>query len=378
MKRIGILGGGQLGRMLQAEAQQRNMPVYCMDKSPDAPAALYRDFYTVGDIKNYDDVMAFAQDKDVITIEIEHVNLEALHELQRNGKEVYPNPNALEIIKNKNKQKAFYRSIDIPIPEFSAFNNKNEALLVFEQWKNRLPCIYKSAEMGYDGKGVRTIHTIDDVITLDDVPGAFEQRIDIEIEIAVMIARSPKGNHVLYPPLAMYFDPANHILSEVHYPASIRKSVEEEMNGIALKVSETLDICGLCAFEFFVTTDGDVVLNEIAPRPHNSMHISMDNARCSQFEQHLRAIAGMPLGNTVMDKAGIMYNIIGQESDSGIVEWQGWDEVSSLDEVYVHLYGKSEIKPARKMGHINIVGNDETDIYDKLLIVKQKFKNINK
>lgn len=375
MKKIGILGGGQLGRMLQAEAQQRNMPVYCMDKSENAPAALYRDFYTIGDIRNYDDVMSFGADKDVITVEIEHINLEALRDLEKAGKEVYPNPDALEIIKNKNIQKSFYHSIGIPIPEFSSFNSKDEAVIVFEQWKNRLPCIYKSAEMGYDGKGVRTIRAIDDVLALDDIPGAFEQRIDIDIEIAVMIARSPDGNYVLYPPLAMYFDPENHILSEVYYPANMGKNIVEEMNRIAVKVTETLNICGLCAFEFFITSSGEVVLNEIAPRPHNSMHISMNNAHCSQFEQHLRAISGLPLGSSVMEKAGIMYNIIGEEDDYGTAEWTGWHEVMNLHEVYVHLYGKTEIKPARKMGHINIVGDDLSKLKEKLLTIRQYFKN---
>lgn len=374
-KKIGILGGGQLGRMMQEVAQQRNMPVWCLDKGHDYPAALYRDYYVVGDILNYDDVMQFGEDKDVITVEIEHVNLDALKALQNNGKEVHPNPNALGIIKNKNSQKKFYADNKIPIPLFTAFQSKDEAIRVFPEWENRLPCIYKSAEMGYDGKGVRTIRNLQDVHELDDIAGAFEEKIDIQVEVAVMIVRSTKGEHVIFPPVAMYFDENNHILSEVHFPCKISSGQLDTMNEIAINVTKSLDICGLCAFEFFISTNGDVVLNEIAPRPHNSMHISMNNSISSQFDQHLRAISGMPLGKPTMEKSGIMYNIIGRNEDYGDVNWDGWKQILSLESVFVHLYGKTIIKPARKMGHINIVGSDFKEIQQKLVIVKENFKN---
>lgn len=375
LKKVGILGGGQLGRMLQEAAQRWNMPVYCMDKGTDGPAALYRSFYREGNILDYDDVMAFGKDKDVVTIEIEHVNLQALEELEKAGKSVHPNPRALGIIKNKNRQKSFYRSIGVPVPAFTTFENKTEALALFPQWKDKVPFIYKSAEMGYDGKGVRTIRSIDDVYDLDDIAGAFEQRIDIAIEVAVMIATSTDGSSVIYPPVAMYFDEENHILSEVHYPYRITDKQLEEMNSIAVKVTQSLAICGLCAFEYFISREGQVVLNEIAPRPHNSMHISMNNAVCSQFEQHLRAITGMPLGSPEMLLAGIMYNILGEEDDNGRADWQGWEQVLSITNAFVHLYGKTTIKPSRKMGHINIVGHDYETLKSRLEIIRTHFKN---
>mgnify|MGYP000851799070 CR=1 FL=1 len=375
-KRIGILGGGQLGRMLQEVAQRWNMPVYCMDSSDDAPATLFNGFYTQGDIRNYEDVMAFAQDKDVITIEIEHVNLQALNELQALGKEIHPNPNALEIIKNKNTQKEFYKKLSIPVPEFTTFENKTQALEVFAKWKGKLPCIYKSAEMGYDGKGVRTIHSMDDVHELDDIAGAFEDKIDIGIEVAVMLAANPDGQLAVYSPVAMHFDHDNHILSEVHYPYELPEAQVYEMNSIAKKIMLELKLCGICAFEFFITNDGKVFLNEIAPRPHNSMHLSIDNAVCSQFEMHLRAISNLPLGSTKMNTPGIMYNVIGEEGDKGNSDFDGWHQTLNEAGVYVHLYGKTTIKPARKMGHINIVGDDVKLLKDKLEIVKSNFKNI--
>lgn len=374
-KKIGILGGGQLGRMLQEVAQRWNMPVYCMDSSDDAPAAIYKNNYVKGDIRNYDDVMAFGADKDVITIEIEHVNLYALRDLEKQGKEVHPNPKALEIIKNKNKQKRFYEELGIPIPRFMAFEDLREGLEVFPNWPYDLPCIYKCAEMGYDGKGVRTIYSIDNVHDLENIDGAFEEKVNIDIEVAVMIAARPQGEIVIYPPVAMYFDDDNHILSEVHVPYDLEKEQVDEMNDIAKRVTKELGIIGLCAFEFFITKEGKILLNEIAPRPHNSMHISMDNAICSQFEQHLRAVSDLPLGSAEMPLQGIMYNLIGENDDKGETDWQGWNDVLGLDNTFVHLYGKTTIKPARKMGHINIVGNDMTDLQNKLSIVKTHFKN---
>jgi len=374
-KKIGILGGGQLGRMLQEVAQRWNMPVTCMDNSDDSPAALYRDHFVKGDIRNYEDVLNFGQDKDVITIEIEHVNLDALKKLESQGKEVHPNPRALDIIKNKNKQKEFYKELGIPIPNFLTFEDQREALENFDQWPYALPCIYKCAEMGYDGKGVRTIYNKDNVYDLEDIPGAFEERVDIDIEIAVMIAANPKGQVVLYPPVAMYFDEENHILSEVHYPYEINTEQLRLMNDIATKVISELKICGLCAFEFFITKKGEVLLNEIAPRPHNSMHISMNNAVCSQFEQHLRAVSDLPLGSSEMHSEGIMYNIIGENDDKGIAVWNGWKEVLSIENAFVHLYGKTIIKPARKMGHINITGDHMETLRSNLEKVKTYFKN---
>ncbi|MCO6460745.1 MAG: 5-(carboxyamino)imidazole ribonucleotide synthase [Saprospiraceae bacterium] len=377
LKKIGILGGGQLGRMLQEVAQKMNLPVWCMDKTKDSPAALFRDFFVQGDILNYDDVINFSADKDIITVEIEHVNLDALKELESQGKEVHPNPHALGIIKNKNKQKEFYSDLGIPVPIYWNFSDKNEALEIFSQWRDKVPFIYKSAEMGYDGKGVRTIRLQQDVEDLDNVAGSFEEKINIEIEVAVMIARSTNGKYVIYPPVGMYFDEGNHILSEVHYPIQLSSDWIAQMNDIAVKVTESLNICGLCAFEFFITTQGQVILNEIAPRPHNSMHISMNNAVCSQFEQHIRAISGLPLGSPVMDKKGIMYNIIGKDTDFGPTNWIGWENVLGMENVFIHLYGKSVIKPARKMGHINIVGEGFTQLKEKLHIIKDQFKNNN-
>ncbi len=374
-KRIGILGGGQLGRMLQEVAQRWNMPVYCMDDSEKAPAALYKDYFTVGNIRDYDDVLAFGQDKDVITIEIEHVNLDALITLEKQGKEIHPNPEALKIIKNKNRQKNYYKERNIPIPRFMDFYDRQEALEEFPNWPYDIPCIYKAAEMGYDGRGVRTIYHLDNVHDIENLPGAFEEKIDIKIEVAVMLAANPDGEMVVYPPVAMYFNEEDHILAEVHYPCEIDKGSADQMNEIAITIMKDLRICGLCAFEFFITADDKVLLNEIAPRPHNSMHLSMDNAITSQFEQHLRGISNLPMGSTVMEKAAIMYNVLGDTTDKRKANWQGWETILSLSDTKVHLYGKSEIKPARKMGHINIIGDNLNELKAKLQAIKAHFKN---
>lgn len=374
-KKIGVLGGGQLGRMLQEVAQRWNMPVYCMDDSENAPAALYRDFYTMGNIRDYHDVLAFGQDKDVITIEIEHVNLEALIALEKQGKEIHPNPRALKIIKNKNRQKNYYKDNNIPIPRFMDFNDLREALEEFPNWPYELPCIYKAAEMGYDGRGVRTMYHLDNVHDLENLPGAFEEKIDIKVEVAVMLAANPSGEIVIYPPVSMHFDEEDHILSEVYYPGETDQELTDQMNEIAMTIMKDLKICGLCAFEFFISKDNKVLLNEIAPRPHNSMHLSMDNAITSQFEQHLRGISDLPLGTTVMEKPAIMYNILGAEGDKGKASWQGWETILSLPGAKVHLYGKTDIKPARKMGHINITGDKPQELKDKLEIIKAHFKH---
>lgn len=374
---VGILGGGQLGRMLQEAGQRWNLSLWCLDSHHSHPAGLYADYFVPGDIRNFDDVMAFGRDKDILTIEIEHVNLDALISLEAAGKKIHPNPRALHLIKNKNRQKEWYRSNGYPVPAFVTFENKKEALAVFDQLPFATPCMFKSAEMGYDGKGVSTIYHKDHVLELPDVAGAFEVRVNIANEVAVMAARNEEGQVAVYPPVSMEFDPDNHLLTEVNYPAPLNPDMLEFLEKTTKKLITSLDICGLLAVEYFIDVDDVVWINEVAPRPHNSMHLTMDNAVTGQFEQHLRGICNLPLGSVIMKGPGKMINLIGSIGDSGTPHWQGWQEVLAIPDIHIHLYGKTAIKPARKMGHINVCGTNEEAIETNAMIVMDKFKHVN-
>jgi 5-(carboxyamino)imidazole ribonucleotide synthase len=371
--RIGVLGGGQLGRMLQEVSARWNWEVYCMDKSPDSPAALYYKYFHQGDIMNYEDVLSFGADKDILTVEIEHVNIEALEQLEASGTKVHPNPAALKIIKNKSLQKNYYIANDIPCPIFVEFSNKSEALDKFNALPFSIPCIYKSAEFGYDGKGVRTIRSIEDVHTLPDMPGFFEERIDISREIAISVCANEKGEISFFTPVIMQFDEENHILSEVYSDYDTESTFRSEMEAIGTKIVNGLGICGLLAIEFFISKENKLWVNEVAPRPHNSMHHTIENCYTSQFEQHLRGISNLTLGSTRMIKPAIMYNIIGKEGQATVLYWPEMSKIYNIEGCYLHLYGKTINKPGRKMGHVTLIGDDMPILEHKLEILKKIF-----
>lgn len=370
-KKLGILGGGQLGRMLIQSAIDFNMPVAVLDPDPAAPCSFMADF-TVGKLTDYETVLNFGKRCDIITIEIENVNTQALKELVKIGKQVFPQPEVIELIQDKRVQKKFYEQHGIPTAEFVLVDSKDEVL----KQKDFLPAVNKLGKEGYDGRGVQLLRTEDDLVKAFDAPGLLEKLIDFEKEIAVIVARNEKGEVVSYPAVEMVFHPEKNLVEYLFAPAILPDKVIQQADSIARKVIESLSMTGLLAVEMFVTRNGEVLVNEVAPRPHNSGHQSIEANTTSQYEQHLRAIYNFPLGacDTVLPSA--MVNLLGEEGFEGEALYQGLEEVVTLPGVHVHLYGKRITKPFRKMGHVTLVDNNIERLKDRTQHVKQTLKVI--
>jgi 5-(carboxyamino)imidazole ribonucleotide synthase len=374
---IGILGGGQLGKMLCLAAAPWDFKTYILDPSADCPAASVCTGFTQGDFNNYDDVLAFGQDKDVITIEIEHVNTAALYELEKQGKVVHPSPRALDIIKDKGLQKQFYCDNNIPTADFEVFEDENalkEAILA-GRWA--LPVVQKTRTAGYDGKGVAILRTKEDLANkLLHGPCIAETLTDIEVEIAVIAARTPDGEVRVFPPVEMEFHPEANLVEFLLCPARISPLVAAEAESLAEQVIRAFDVCGLLAVEMFLTKNGDLIVNEVAPRPHNSGHHTIDSAVTNQFQQHLRAIGNLPLGDTTQIQPAVMINLLGEPEHKGLVRYEGADVCLRESGVYVHLYGKKQTSPYRKMGHATITDVSAQKAIEKAKRVKSSLKVI--
>ncbi|MGC4058858.1 MAG: 5-(carboxyamino)imidazole ribonucleotide synthase [Chitinophagaceae bacterium] len=352
--RIGVLGGGQLGRMMIQSAINLNLQVCCLDPDPNAPCKHIANEFSVGSLNDFDTVYAFGKDKDVITIEIENVNTDALKQLQSEGKKVFPQPEVVELIKDKGLQKQFYQEHHIPTPSFVLVSGKSE----IAQHAAAFPFFQKMRTGGYDGKGVVKLS---DPLQLDqafDVPSVLESLVDFEKEISVIVARNEKGESSCFPSVECAFNPEANLVEFLFSPADISNDVESQAIQIATAVAEKLGIIGLLAVELFVTKDGKVLVNEIAPRPHNSGHHTIEGNVTSQFEQHLRAITNMPLGNTDIVRPAVMINLLGEKGYEGAARYEGLDAALSESGVYVHLYGKAITKPFRKMGHITVADKE--------------------
>ena len=367
--RLGILGGGQLGKMLLYETRKWDVYTKVLDQAADAPCRMSCNEFVQGDLLDYTTVVSFGQGLDVLTIEIENVNVEALKTLKKQGVKVFPEPEALEVIRNKSLQKTFYLNHGIPTSPFKAYDSK-EALL-----KDALhfPCVWKSAEFGYDGKGVQILKSAEDLQTLPDTPCLIEEKVEFEYELAVIVARNEKGEVTTYPVVQMDFHPTANQVEYVVCPAAIPEHVAEKAKEIALRVATELQITGLLAVELFLDKEQHILVNEVAPRPHNSGHYSIEASYTNQFEQHLRAILGLPLGNTDSKAIGIMVNLVGAEPYHGPVVYENINTVLAMKGVSVHIYGKTETRPFRKMGHVTVVDTDRASAYQQAkesLIVK--------
>jgi 5-(carboxyamino)imidazole ribonucleotide synthase len=372
MKKIGILGGGQLGKMLCLAAANWDLDIAILENDEECPARPYCARFVKGDIKNYDDVVAFGQSVDIITIEIEHVNSEALHFLKKQGKTVHPNPVSLDLIKDKGQQKAFYKQHNMPTSGVAYYDTK-EALL--EHLENiEFPCVWKSREGGYDGKGVSILKKMQDVEMLPDERCIIEDMVAIDKEIAVIACRNEQGQIVTYPSVEMVFDPVANLLDYQMCPSAISSTIEENAQQLAREIIEKLDICGLLAVEMFLTKQGDLLINEVAPRPHNSGHHTIEAAETSQFEQHLRGISNLPLGSTSNRLPSVLLNVVGAEGYTGKTKILGWENALNTEGGHVHLYGKKTTKPFRKMGHITILNNDIEKAKQDALALKKVFK----
>jgi len=375
-QKIGILGGGQLGKMLALAAANWDFKTFCLDPTPEAPASQVCTGFTVGDFNHYDTVLEFGRDKDLLTIEIEHVNTDALRELERLGKTVHPSPRALEIIKDKGLQKEFYREHDIPTAHFELFEDEKALKKAIESGRWNLPLVQKTRTAGYDGKGVAILRTLEDLKSkLLSGPCLAEALAPIETEIAMVAARNAQGEVAVFPAVEMDFHPEANLVEFLICPARISPIVEAEAEALAEKVIRTFDICGLLAVEMFWTKDGQLLVNEVAPRPHNSGHHTIDSAHTSQFEQHLRAICGMPLGSTASKTpVAILLNLLGEPGHKGPVRYEGVEDCLTLEGVNIHIYGKALTSPFRKMGHVTITADTEAEAMKKANFVKEKLK----
>ncbi len=378
-KKIGILGGGQLGKMLCLAASNWDFKTYILDTSADFPAGQVCTGFTEGDFKNYDDVVAFGQDKDIITIEIEHVNTDALKALVAQGKVVHPSPESLDLIKDKGLQKQFYLDRGIPTAHFELFDSEIALKQAVLEGKWKLPLVQKTRTAGYDGKGVTVLRTLDDLEhKILAGPCLAEVLVPIVTEIAVIAARNERDEVTVFPTVEMEFHPEANLVEYLRCPARVSPLVSASAESIAESVIRAFDICGLLAVEMFLTEDGQILINEVAPRPHNSGHHTIDSAVTSQYQQHLRAICNLPLGNTDQVRPAIMLNLLGEPNHKGPAHYEGAEACLALEGVYIHLYGKAMTSPFRKMGHVTITADTMESAQEKAEFVKKNLKVVSR
>ncbi|MEL1245534.1 5-(carboxyamino)imidazole ribonucleotide synthase [Flavobacterium sp. DGU11] len=356
--KLGILGGGQLGKMLLTETRKFDIQTYVLDPSDEAPCKIGCNQFFKGDLMDYDTVYNFGKQVDVLTFEIEHVNITALEKLEAEGIQVYPSPKTLNLIQNKGIQKDFYKKNHIPTADYRRFETLADLRFAVEDRKIVMPFVWKSTEGGYDGMGVKVVRNAETLESLPDVQCIAEAMVPFKNELAVIVARNPSGEIKTYPVVEMEFHPEANQVEYVICPARIDHVVSQKARAIALEVSKHFDHVGLLAVEMFQTIDDEILVNEVAPRPHNSGHYSIEASYTSQFEQHLRAILDLPLGNTDSKAAGIMVNLVGEEGYSGNVIYENIEKILKMDGVTPYIYGKKQTRPFRKMGHVTIVNKD--------------------
>lgn len=368
--KLGILGGGQLGRMFIQESINYNISVHILDPDPDAPCKNICDRFEVGSLSHYQTVYDFGKNLDLITIEIEKVNIEALEDLEKEGVTVFPQPRIIRLIQDKGLQKQFFKENDIPTAPFQLFNTKKQ---LFEAQLS-FPYIQKLRKDGYDGKGVKKIANAADLEEAFEAPSLIENLIDFEKEIAVIVARNSDGEMRTFPMVEMDFNPQANLVEFLISPSTYSFEIQQKAEDIAKNIASGLSFVGLLAVEMFLTKDHQILVNELAPRPHNSGHQTIEGNYTSQFEQHLRAIFNLPLGDTRSITNAVMINLLGEKGYEGLAEYEGLEEILKKDGVYVHLYGKKYTKPFRKMGHITIVDEDRQKAIEKAKFVKDTIK----
>ena len=356
--KLGILGGGQLGKMMLYSTRKFDIQTQVIDASAEAPARLACDTFTQGDILDYDTVLNFGRQVDVLTFEIENVNVDALETLEQEGKKVFPSSKTLRTIQNKATQKLFYTDNNIPTAAFSRFAYTSEIEDAIQNGGLSLPFVWKSARFGYDGQGVKVVRSLSDLKNIPNVECIAEVLIPFKNEIAVIVARNENGEVKTYPTVEMEFHPEANQVEYVLCPARLPEHITKKAEAVALQVSKAFGHVGLLAVEMFLTEADDILVNEVAPRPHNSGHYSIEGSYTSQFEQHLRCILNLPLGNTQSKVAGVMVNLVGAEGYTGDVVYKNIDTIMKMDGVTPHIYGKKHTRPFRKMGHVTIVDKD--------------------
>lgn len=374
--KLGILGGGQLGKMLLQETRKWDIYTKVLDPSPVAPARMASNEFVQGDLMDFETVYHFGREVNVLTIEIEHVNIEALEKLEKEGVLVYPKPHTLRTIADKSKQKLFYTDHQIPTAAFNRYAYSDEIHDSLLNGGVRMPFVWKSAQFGYDGQGVKVVRKIEDLKSLPNVPCITEELVPFKRELAVIICRNPKGEMVHYPVVEMEFHPEANQVEYVLCPARIDEKTAQKAIQIAQEVAVKLDSIGLLAVELFETEAGDIIVNEVAPRPHNSGHYSIEASHTSQYEQHLRALLNFPLGATDSVLSAVMVNLVGKEGYQGPVVYQNIEKILAEKGVNPHIYGKAETRPFRKMGHVTIVAEDMEEARKKAAWVKNTIEVI--
>lgn len=368
--KIGVLGGGQLGRMLIQAAIDLDLHIKSLDPDANAPCKWIAHEFQVGSLQDYTTVMNFANDCDIVTIEIESVNIDALEDLEKAGKKVYPQPKVLRIIQDKRVQKTFYKEHNLPTADFILTENKAE----LKQHLGMLPAVHKLGKGGYDGRGVQIIRTEADIEKGFDQPSVLEKLVDFDKELAVIVARNEAGEVNTFPVVEMVFHPEANLVEYLFSPANISDEVKTEAEKIAKATAEAMDIIGILAVEMFLTKDQKILINEVAPRPHNSGHQSIRANDVSQYEQHLRAILNLPLGDTSEHLPSAMVNLLGEEGFEGEVKYEGMNEILAVKGIHPFLYGKKITKPYRKMGHVTILAQDFDKLKEKVNFVKNTLK----
>jgi 5-(carboxyamino)imidazole ribonucleotide synthase len=368
--KVAVLGGGQLGKMLIQEAVNLNINVCVLEPAADAPCSKLAAEFTVGSITDYDTVYQFGKDKDVVTIEIENVNTEALKQLQKEGVKVFPSPEIIELIQDKGLQKEFYTQHNIPTAPYILVNNKQEV----SEHIAKFPFAQKLRKGGYDGKGVQLLKSESDLAKAFDAPCVLEELVDFEKELAVIVARNEQGEVATFPVVEMEFNPEANLVEFLFSPAEVRETISNNAREIAVSVAKALNLVGILAVELFLLKDGSILVNECAPRPHNSGHQTIEGNYTSQYAQHLRSILNLPLGNTDIKLPSVMVNLLGEEGFSGAANYEGLEACLQKEGVYIHLYGKTETKPFRKMGHVTIVHKDLEKAKENAYFVKRTLK----
>jgi 5-(carboxyamino)imidazole ribonucleotide synthase len=376
--KLGILGGGQLGKMMLNETRKFDIYTCVLDPSNEAPCKIACNEFYQGDLMDFETVYSFGKNVDVLTIEIENVNVDALEKLEKEGVKVHPSAKTLRTIQNKAKQKLFYVDNNLPTAPFSRYAYKDEISTAINHEALSFPFVWKSAQFGYDGNGVKIIRTYSDLDGLPNVECIAEELVPFKNELSVIVARNKEGIVKVYPVVEMEFHPEANQVEYVICPARISKEVATKAELVALKTSEAFQHVGLLAVEMFQTKDDKILINEVAPRPHNSGHHTIEASYTSQFEQHVRAVLNLPLGNPASKVGGIMVNLVGAEDYTGDVVYENIEEIMNMDGVTPHIYGKKQTRPFRKMGHVTIVHEDINEAREIAAKVKRKIKVISK
>ena len=371
---IGIIGGGQLGKMILSESNRMSLNISVLDSNKNSPCRNLTNNFFVGDLNNYNDVLEFGKKCDIITFEIEHINVDALTELQKIGKKVYPKPETLSIIQDKSKQKKFYTENNLPTSEFKFYSNINELNNHVNDGKIDFPCVWKKTKFGYDGFGVKILKSKSDILDLPDCEMIIEDYVPFKKELAVIVARNLNGDIKTYETVEMEFNSDSNQVEFVISPSRISNELKERAKEIAIETTKKIDNIGLLAVEMFLTENDEILINEVAPRPHNSGHFTIEACPTSQFEQHLRSILNLPLGNTTHNNFAIMLNLVGDNGFDGNVFYENLESAFNEANTHVHIYGKEKTRPNRKMGHITIICDKFEDAYSKAVYLKSKIK----